>query len=128
MKHEQITEQAIKELVDTFYGKVRADEELAPIFNRAIGEDWSEWKTHLQTMYAFWSSVMLTSGRYHGNPMGKHLALPPFEPALFNRWLELFAETADEIHVAEVAEEYKFRSRRIAENLKQGLAFYRMQA
>lgn len=125
MKYDQVTEQTIKELVDTFYGKVRQDRQLAPIFNGTIGEDWSQWETHLQTMYAFWSSVMLTSGRYHGNPMSKHLALPAFDQALFDRWLELFAETADELHTPALAEEYKFRSRRIAENLKQGLAFYR---
>lgn len=128
MKHDQITEQTIKELVDTFYGKVRRDRQLGPIFNQAIGEDWSQWGEHLRTMYDFWSSVMLTSGRYHGNPMSKHLALPPFDPVLFDRWLELFAETADELHTPAIAEEYKFRSRRIAENLKQGLAFYCMRA
>lgn len=125
MKYDQVTEQTIKELVDTFYGKVRQDRQLAPIFNGTIGEDWSQWETHLQTMYAFWSSVMLTSGRYHGTPMSKHLALPAFDQALFDRWLELFAETADELHTPALAEEYKFRSRSIAENLKQGLAFYR---
>ena len=28
-----------------------------------------DWKPHLARMYAFWSSVMLMTGRYHGQPM-----------------------------------------------------------
>ena len=31
---------------------------------------------HLTKMYAFWSSVMLPTGRYKGNPVVKHFALP----------------------------------------------------
>ena len=42
---------------------------------------------------AFWSSVALMSGRYHGQPMVAHLPLPIDTPH-FDRWLEIFAETA----------------------------------
>jgi hemoglobin len=74
-------------------------------------------------MYDFWSSIMLTSGRYHGNPLQKHRALPPFESALFDRWLALFAETARELHDGPTAELYIDKSRRIAESLKLGLYY-----
>jgi hypothetical protein len=66
MKIDHISEDGIRRLVDEFYARVRADTELAPIFNRAIPGDWG---LHLATMRDFWSSVMLTSGRYKGNPV-----------------------------------------------------------
>ena len=50
-----ITENMIRQLVHGFYAKVRADQELGPIFARVIGEDWDP---HLEKMCAFWSSVM----------------------------------------------------------------------
>ena len=67
-----ISENAIRHLVDTFYAKVRADPALGPIFERAIAGDWGP---HLARMRDFWSSVMLTSGRYKGNPVAVHLRL-----------------------------------------------------
>ena len=36
MKIDHISEHGIRRLVDEFYARVRADTELAPIFNRAI--------------------------------------------------------------------------------------------
>ena len=36
-----------------------------PVFNRAMPGDWG---LHLETMRDFWSSVMLTCGRYKGAP------------------------------------------------------------
>ena len=62
-------EQQIKELVDSFYSRVRKDELLGPVFAEAIGEGWD---AHLVTMSDFWSSVLLASGRYKGNPMLVH--------------------------------------------------------
>ena len=80
-------------LVDRFYAKVRKDEALGPVFAGAI----ADWPEHLERMSAFWSSVMLTSGRYKGNPMAAHLKLKTVEPKHFERWLELFGETAREL-------------------------------
>ena len=123
MMTEQVTEDSIRKLVDRFYSKVRADKDLAPVFIAAIGTDNAAWGPHLQKMYAFWSSVMLTSGRYHGNPLQKHRDLPAFDSVLFDRWLELFAETAAELHDGAVAALYIEKSHRIAESLKLGLYF-----
>jgi hemoglobin len=124
MLAQEINEQTIQALVDRFYGKVRQDKDLGPIFEAAIGSNDDDWRPHLEHMYAFWSSIMLTSGRYHGNPMIKHRRLPAFDISLFDRWLELFAETALEIHTPAVAENYIVKSRRIAASLKMGLYGY----
>ena len=120
-KLDHVSEDGIKLLVDGFYAKVRRDPELAPIFLRAIPGDWGP---HLNKMYAFWSSVMLTTGRYKGNPVVKHLALPNIKPALFERWLALFNETSSELFDEAVSAEFQARAARIAESLQLAL-FYR---
>jgi hemoglobin len=93
-KSAEITEESIRRLVDAFYVKVRADAALGPIFATAIPGDW---QPHLEKMVAFWSSVMLTSGRYKGNPVAKHLVIPGMTPELFTRWLALFDATCREL-------------------------------
>jgi hemoglobin len=123
MKSDHITKASIKKLVDSFYAKVMEDTLLRPIFLQAIGEDPKTWEFHMQRMHDFWSSIMLGSGRYHGNPFQKHKDLPAFDVALFDRWLILFAKTAQEIHTEEVANRYIEKSNRIAESLKMGLSF-----
>jgi hemoglobin len=120
-KLDHVSEEGIRLLVDRFYAKVRRDRELAPIFLRAIPGDW---QPHLTKMYAFWSSVMLTTGRYKGNPMMKHLSLPRFQPELFDHWLALFEETCRELFDCGICEEFRAKAGRIAESLKLGL-FYR---
>src|SRR5258705_11571639 len=56
----------------------------------------ADWEPHLARMCAFWSSVALMSGRYHGTPMAQHTPLP-VDADHFDRWLALFEETAREI-------------------------------
>jgi hemoglobin len=75
-------------------------------------------------MYDFWSSVMLTTGRYTGNPLMKHMRLPAITPGLFEIWLRLFAETAEETVAAPLAARFVEKARRIAQSLQLGL-FYR---
>jgi hemoglobin len=120
-KIDHVSEDGIRQLVDTFYARVRQDAELAPIFARAIPGDWGP---HLDKMYAFWSSVMLTTGRYKGNPLAKHFAIPGMQPALFERWLALFNQSADELFDDDISAEFRAKAARIAESLKLGL-FYR---
>jgi hemoglobin len=112
-----ITEAMIERLVRGFYAKVRTDALLAPIFQARI----RDWEPHLAQMCAFWSSVALMSGRYHGTPMVKHLPLP-IDAAHFDRWLALFEETAKEICSPEAAAHFVDRARRIAESLELGIA------
>jgi hemoglobin len=119
-KFDDISEDNIRLLVDSFYGKVRADEALAPVFDAAI----HDWPPHLEKMYAFWSSVMLTSGRYKGNPLIKHVVLPGIRPELFARWLTLFHETCGELFDDGIADAFRVKAERIAESLMLGI-FYR---
>jgi hypothetical protein len=58
-----IDEAMIGRLVRTFYREIRADAILGPIFNTRI----TNWDAHIEKLCAFWSSVALMSGRYHGH-------------------------------------------------------------
>lgn len=116
--HPQITEASLERLVRTFYGRVREDALLGPVFNAAV-EDWEE---HFHRLTAFWSSVMLTSGRYKGNPFGAHLK-HPITPQMFERWLALWGETVGELFDPEAARQLRVRAERIGQSLSQGLFF-----
>jgi hemoglobin len=120
-ERDRVSEHGIRQLVDAFYAKIRTDPELGPIFARAIPGDW---QPHLNKMYAFWSSVMLTSGRYKGNPVARHLAVEGITLELFERWLALFDETCAELFDDRIREEFRGKAVRIAESLKLAL-FYR---
>ena len=112
-----ITEAMIERLVRSFYDKVRVDPVLGPIFDARI----TDWEPHLQQMFAFWSSVALMSGRYHGTPMVKHMPRP-VDAAHFDRWLDLFETTAREICPPEAEAHFVERARRIAASLELGVA------
>ena len=112
-----IDEAMIERLVHGFYAKVRADPLLGPVFEARI----TNWTPHLAQMCAFWSSVALMTGRYHGQPMQKHLRLP-VDARHFDRWLELFVATTGELCPPAVAEHFITAARRIAESLELGIA------
>jgi hemoglobin len=112
-----ITEAMIERLVRGFYAKVRADAVLAPVFESRI----KDWEPHLAQMCAFWSSVALMTGRYHGTPMVKHMPLP-VDAEHFDRWLELFEATSRELCPPTAAAHFVERARRIAASLELGIA------
>ena len=117
MERTGIDEAMIERLVHGFYAKVRADAVLGPIFEARI----RDWEPHLAQMRAFWSSVALMTGRYHGTPMAKHLPLP-VDADHFDRWLELFEQTAHEICPPQAEAHFVERARRIAASLELGIA------
>lgn len=116
--HPAIDEALIEQVVRAFYTRVREDEFLAPIFAVAIPGDW---EPHLKTMMAFWSSVMMMSGRYKGQPVVKHRALTNVTPAHFERWLALFNQTVEEICETDVAALFRERAGSIAVSLQRAM-------
>lgn len=112
-----IDDALIERLVDAFYAKIRDDDLLGPVFEARI----ENWPLHLERMQAFWSSVALMTGRYHGSPMEKHQPLP-VDARHFDRWLTLFEETAVEICSDAATAHFVERARRIAESLELGIA------
>ena len=113
-----VTEEDIARLVDHFYGLVRADADLGPIFAAKI----SDWGPHLATMRDFWSSVMLKTARFAGRPMPKHAALVPMvTPRHFDIWLGLFRQAVGDLFAPEIAAVFIDRAERIAQSLQLGM-------
>lgn len=116
----EIDEQGLERLIALFYARVREDAELGPIFNAAI----PDWPEHLDKLTAFWSSMMLTSGRYKGNPVAAHLRhTGRITPALFDRWLSLWAMVTEDVMAPAAAAALQAKAARIAESLQLAMFF-----
>ncbi|WP_367714283.1 group III truncated hemoglobin (plasmid) [Nitratireductor sp. GISD-1A_MAKvit] len=114
----------IGRLVREFYGRVRSDARLGPIFAGEIKDDW---EPHLEKMTDFWCAVMLKDGSYHGRPVPAHLKLKTVVEADFDIWLGLFRETVEELCAPAVAAAFMERAERIAKSLKLAM-FFRLPA
>lgn len=111
----------IKLLVDSFYGKVRKNELLGPIFDGVIQDRWPH---HLGKMYTFWETILLGNHTYYGSPFPPHAKLP-VDGEHFQEWLRLFYETLDEHFTGEKAEEAKWRAGKMAEMFQYKINYYR---
>lgn len=113
-----LTEAALSELVELFYARARSDDLIGPLFNEAV----QDWPAHLQRLQAFWSSVMLTSGRYRGNPMALHLKhRARLTPAMFDRWLSIWRLTTEVLLPPATALAIQAKAERISESLQLAL-------
>jgi hemoglobin len=112
-----IDEPMIERVVRAFYARVRQDPLIGPVFATRI----TDWEPHLARMCAFWSSLALMSGRYHGQPMHMHLPLP-IDARHFDRWLALFETTAREQCTSAAANHFIRLARRVGESLELGIA------
>lgn len=118
----EINEASLEKLVDAFYAKVRVDPVLGPVFNEAIGD----WPEHLEKLQAFWSSVMLTSGRYKGRPVPAHVKhAEHIDRTSFARWLQIWGETTDELLEPAAAAAMQAKAAQIAESLSLAIDFHR---
>lgn len=102
-------------LVNTFYTKVRANDELGPIFNTAI----KDWDSHLIHLTNFWESQLFRKNVFSGNPLKKHVEVDgnnnnQLTNDLFGLWLQFWLGTIDELFKGELANLAKDRARNIA--------------
>ena len=115
-----LTEADLERVIPAFYARVRDDAEIGPLFNATI----ADWPHHLDRLVAFWSSVMLTSGRYKGQPLPAHMKhRSRISPELFDRWLALWARTSDELMQPDAAAALQEKAARIAQSLQLALFF-----
>ena len=122
--HPGVHRDFIGDLVRTFYGRVRANARLGPIFAGVIGEDW---EPHLEKMTDFWCSVILKDGSYSGRPVPAHLKLKQVREEDFEIWLDTFRQTAGELCEPEIAAVFIERAERIARSLQLAM-FFRLPA
>lgn len=111
----------IKLTVDNFYGKVKKDPLIGPVFIGVIRENWP---AHLEKMYRFWETVLLAKHSYHGSPFAPHAQMP-LEQKHFEAWLGLFKETVDENFEGEKASEAKWRAQKMAEMFYHKIQYFR---
>ncbi|MFA7448204.1 MAG: group III truncated hemoglobin [Weeksellaceae bacterium] len=111
----------VKVMVDEFYGKIRKDELLGPIFENIIQDRWPE---HLEKMYSFWQTILLEERTYSGRPFVPHMNLP-VEQKHFDRWLFLFSETVDELYSGQKAITAKLQGKRMAEMFLLKINYFR---
>ena len=117
---DSIDEPALQRLVDRFYERVRSDSLIGPVFDAAIGD----WPEHLEKLQAFWSSVMLTSGRYKGQPLPAHVRHGArINGESFDRWLALWKQTTEEMFEPALAARFQEKAARIADSLQLGIRF-----
>lgn len=108
----------ISDLVETFYARIREHELLGPIFEDHV----TDWTAHLARMRDFWASIAIESGRFHGNPMIKHIAIGNLERHHFDAWLALFFATLEDVVPGELARGlFRERAARIADSLHMGI-------
>ena len=112
-KHDILSETDVEVLVNTFYTKVRQDELLSDVFDPIV----KDWEKHLKLMTDFWSTLLLYTRKYNGDPLPKHLPLP-VNKTHFDRWLLLFDATVDELFEGVVAENAKKRAASISRIMK----------
>lgn len=108
-----LDEAMIGRVVEAFYGRVRTDPLLAPVFAARV----DDWGPHLERMRRFWNSVALLEAGYQGRPMDKHRYLP-VGSTHFARWLDRFAQTAGEGFPPAAAALLQGHAARIARSLE----------
>ena len=118
-----VDEDSIRRLVHGFYDAVRRDDVIGPICLHKIAPD--RWPFHLNRMCDFWSSVLLRSGRYHGQPLPPHLRLPDLSDIHFARWLGLFRTTARAVFSEADAKIVIATAERIAQSFRIAVAVHR---
>ncbi|MCO6466306.1 MAG: group III truncated hemoglobin [Bradyrhizobiaceae bacterium] len=101
----------VRLLVETFYGHIRADEQLAPVFALRIQDD--GWEPHLQKMTLFWSHLLLQEEGYSGHPLREHFGLPVSRDH-FSRWLHLWRESVNTLFAGPRATDALVKAQNIA--------------
>jgi len=101
-------------LVNSFYTKVRNNALLDAVFSSVINGNWD---VHLKLMVDFWSTLLLYTRKYNGDPLPKHLPLE-LSKEHFDQWIGLFNETVDELFAGVIAENAKKRASSIAKIMK----------
>jgi len=99
-------------LVTEFYKKIRTDELLGPIFNKAI----LDWPQHHEQLTDFWESQLFFVAKFKGNPVLKHIQVDAqnkysIAALHFGVWLNYWFETLDALFEGECALRAKNRAR-----------------
>lgn len=125
MNRTHLEEEALPAVIKLFYERVRGDALLGPVFETTI----HDWDDHHARLADFWSSVMLSTGRYKGNPVALHLRhANALTPEAFGRWLSLWAQTTEQLLPMPAAQGMQAKAARIAQSLQLAIQYRRPDA
>lgn len=115
MKNDIKNREDIARLVRTFYGEIRKDETLGPIFERAI----SDWEKHFIVLTDFWESSIFLKGMFAGDPILAHQKVDKQENHSisndhFGLWMRIWFETIDSMFAGDMAESAKHKARKMS--------------
>lgn len=115
----------VRAFVEDFYGRVRKNETLGPIFEERLA---GHWEQHFEKLTDFWMTVLGGIPAYKGNPFGTHHpvvheGVHRMKVQHFNIWLDIFATATAATLPEELAEHARTKANRIADSLRQGLFF-----
>ena len=108
------TREDIELLMNTFYNRLFADENINYIFTDVAKIDM---KTHIPIIADFWESVLLHKNVYHNNTMKIHMDLNekvPLTKIHFDTWLKHFKNAVDELFEGNIALLAKQRGKSVA--------------
>lgn len=106
------SEEEIDRLVRHFYGRVREDDMLGPVFEAHV----HDWEEHMLHLVDFWSALLRGTRRFRGAPVQKHMVIDELREELFERWLLLFRQTTAELGNPPMQRLADDAAERIAEN------------
>ncbi|MCG8579369.1 MAG: group III truncated hemoglobin [Bacteroidales bacterium] len=115
------TRNDIELLVRKFYSKIQIDDLLGPFFNKMIPNE-DEWEKHYKLLTAFWELNLMEVKGFDGNPAKAHNGVDKaFKQAIttkhFDRWVELWSETIDQLFEGEMADKAKKRAQGMAKGM-----------
>lgn len=111
----------IADLVTGFYTRAFADPVLGPIFTEIAKMDL---EAHMPIMCDFWETVLFQAGLYRRNAFDVHLVLHgkvSLTPSLFQRWLDIWEGTVDDLFEGDKAIQAKIQAGRIAGSISRRL-------
>lgn len=111
----------INEVVNLFYEKVKTDDIIGFFFSEVVVVNWEK---HLPKMCDFWENVLFYTGNYEGDPLMTHRNIHQkhsTSPHHFERWMQLFVESVDELYKGVNAEKMKTHAKGIAEVMMERL-------
>ncbi|MDO1500381.1 group III truncated hemoglobin [Winogradskyella maritima] len=105
----------IYNLVSQFYGRVRKDDDLGPIFNAVI----EDWEAHFEHLTTFWESSLFLQTKYYGDPLKAHIKVDEqtnnqISERHFGIWMNLWFKTIDELFEGDVAQNAKHRAQKMS--------------
>jgi len=121
-RHDIQRREDIELLVETFYTRTFEDAILGPIFVDIAQLDLPK---HMPIMCDFWEGILLGARKYPGGMMMVHFQLHQMvslEPHHFQRWLDYWTETVDDLFEGDRATFAKMHAGRVAVAMGQRFA------